>query len=169
MAVKSRSLGGSNDGQTKQRRGGRGIRWRGCIPGSVMAVLVEVLIPIIAVLLIVLSVLGTFYGARGKPVPITDPLAIWRDISAAAMPFLLACGGQAVLAVAQWGGRHAARADRRWWGLYVASLALSAWWNWKGYGPPLIGLGVPWLLAAGLIVAGDVVPELALVREDASG
>lgn len=127
---------------------------------------VEIAVPLVAILLVVLSVLGTFYGARGQSVPILDPLRMLRDIAAGLGLFAMALCGQLALAVAQWGGRQKAREDRRWWALWALSLALSAWWNWKGYGPPLVGAGLPWLLAVALVVGGDIVPELTLIQED---
>jgi hypothetical protein len=145
--------------------GGGGPRWRGCIPGGVVAVVLVALIPVLAVALVLLSFLGTFFGARGLPVPLLRPSALWAALLAAPWGVLLAALVQGGLAVAQYGGRQLARDDRRWWILYGLALAVSAWWNWKGYGPILIGAGVPWLLAAIMVVLGDVFPELALIRE----
>jgi hypothetical protein len=139
----------------------------GIIPGRLMAQLVRFAIPVIALALIALSILGTFYGARGLASPLlTHPLQIGRDIARAPSVAILALCGQVALSVAQWGGRQLARDDRRWWLLYFASLWLSLYWNWRAYGPPLVAVGVPILLAGILILAGDVGPELALVRDD---
>lgn len=124
-----------------------------------------VLIVTIAWLLIALSVFGTFYGARGMDAPLTTPILLFFDIMSAPSAALVALLAQAVLSLAQWGARQFAAHDRRWWILYVASLSLSAWWNWSAYGDPLISIGVPWLLSIGLVVLGDVFPELILVRE----
>lgn len=152
--------------QRATRRTSSGPRWRGCIPGGAMAMVVVALIPVLAVALMVLSVLGTFFGARGLPVPLMNPAALWAALAASPGILALAFGGQVGLSVAQYGGRQLARDDRRWWLLYVGSLALSAWWNWRGYGPPLAAQGVPWALSLLLVVALDAVPELALIRED---
>lgn len=65
----------------------------------------------------------------------------------------------------QWGGKRLAARDPRFWLAYLGSLALSVWWNWSAYGDPLIALNVPYLVAGGIILAGDMLPELALVRD----
>lgn len=169
MAVKSRPIppdqGQGHQPPARSPRRPQPYRWRGCLPGPILALLVELSIPVVSLLLIALSVLGTFYGARGLPVPLFAPARLWADLSGAWGLVALAGCGQLALAVAQWGGRQAARDDRRYWALYLASLGLSVWWNWRGYGPPLTAIGVPWLVALLLIVAGDVAPELALVRD----
>lgn len=172
MAVKSREIPPADRAASpppgpRRRQRTAAPRWRGCVPGPLMAVVVVVLIPVLAVALVGLSVLGTFYGARGLAVPILTPAQLWADITAARGLFALAACGQGLLTVAQWGGRQLARQDARWWLLYLVSLVVSVWWNWNGFGPPLVAAGVPWLLVVLLIIGGDVLPELALIREDA--
>jgi hypothetical protein len=122
------------------------------------------LIPIFSVGLMMLSILGTFYGARGLRVPVEAPLTIWANIQAAPWLFGVAVVGQGMLSIAQWGGRILARTDRRWWALYGASLTLSVYWNWNGYWPTLAALGVPWLLALAIVAFGDIEPEIGLIR-----
>lgn len=146
-------------------RRGRRPTGGGLIPGAALAATLDVMIPVVAGLLIALSVLGTYYGARGLPVPLFQPGRVWADIMAAPGGLLVALIAQVGLSVAQWGSRQKARLDVRWWALYAATLGLSAWWNWTAYGPPLTALGVPLLVAAGLVLAGDVAPEVALVRD----
>ena len=113
--------------------------------------------------LVGLSVVGTFYGWQGRDVPITAPWLIIGAIQAAPRIFLAAVAVQGLLALLQWGSRHRVFADPRWWALYLAGLAPSVWWNWTSYGDPLIAVGVPWMVALGLVLAGDILPEFALV------
>lgn len=113
--------------------------------------------------LIALSVLGTFYGARGNAIPLSL-VVIWQDITSQLAIALAAFIGQGLLSLIQWGGRQLAQRDRRWWLVYLLSLSLSAWWNWTAYGTPLIGLHVPWLIAAGIVLGSDIFPEWALVK-----
>lgn len=114
--------------------------------------------------LIALSVLGTFYGARGNAIPLSL-VVIWQDIISQLGIALAALIAQGLLSLIQWGGRQLAQRDRRWWLVYLASLTLSAWWNWTAYGTPLIALNVPWLIAAGIVIGGDIFPETALVKK----
>lgn len=136
-------------------------------PGMIRGASVErwmiSLIHFIAWSLIVLSVLGTFYGARGVDAPILQPLRIIGDIVLMPMMFLFTLALQAILSVVQWGARQMARHHLAWWLLYFAALALSAWWNWQAYGDSMIAAQMPWLLAIGVIIVGDMVPEFALV------
>jgi len=113
--------------------------------------------------LIVLSILGTFYGSRGLTAPIMQPWQIVLAIVAGPGVFVGTVLLQVVLSAVQWGSRQMARRNPLWGLLYFASLALSAWWNWQAYGTSLIGMGAPWLLAIGVIIIGDMMPELALV------
>jgi len=115
--------------------------------------------------LIALSIAGTFYGARNLDAPLLTPWRIIADVAAAPNLAAMALLAQAVLGIVQWGARQMADHDARWWLLYIAALALSAWWNWSAYGDPLIAIGVPWLIAGGMILLGDIFPELILVRE----
>lgn len=115
--------------------------------------------------LVLLSVIGTFYGQQGRDAPITAPLQIVRDIGQALVPFALAVGVQVVLTLMQYGARQFARRDRRWWILYLVALGVSVYYNVQAYWTPLNTL-VAWYLAALLIVAGDVLPEFIAVRHD---
>lgn len=115
-------------------------------------------------MLIALSIVGTFYGARNLDAPLLAPWRIVADVIAAPGIAALALLAQVVLALVQWGARQMADGDPRWWLAYLGSLALSAWWNWSAYGDPLIAFGVPWAVALGIVVLGDVAPELLLVR-----
>ena len=134
------------------------------MPASFAAGLLVALIPVFSLVLMALSVLGTFYGARGLRVPVETPLIVLANIREAPWIFGVAAATQAALSVAQWGGRQLARTDRRWWVLYGAALSLSVYWNWNGYWPTLAALGVPWLLALAIIAFGDIEPEVGLVR-----
>lgn len=133
----------------------------GIVSASFVKRMLLALVRVTAGVLIVLSVVGTFYGARGQDA--AAPLQIVLDIWQAPLIAVLAVGIQGLLSVIQWGSRAAADDDVRWWALYGGALALSAWWNWTAYGDPLIAVGVPWLLAAGIVIAGDIYPEFALV------
>lgn len=139
--------------------------YRGVIPGAAIERTLITAIQVAAWLLVLLSILGTFYGARGIDAPLTRPIQIVLDCIAAPSAFGLALVAQITLAVAQWGGRRLARRDPRWWLIYLGSLSLSVWWNWTAYGDPLITLGVPWLAAIGVVAAADIAPELALIQE----
>lgn len=184
MAVKSHSLPPADDPQhrgrdTAQRRPAeqhdgdpqpKQKKSRGpsttMIRGSTMEGGLIIALRLAAWLLIVLSIIGTFYGGRGQDAPITAPWRLVTDVAAAWGALLLAAAGQGLLTLLQWGSRKAARHDPRWWLGYLAALAPSVWWNWQAYGDPLIALGVPLLVAAGLIVGGDMFPELTLVSND---
>lgn len=113
--------------------------------------------------LIVLSILGTFYGSRGLTAPILQPWQIVLAIVAQPWVFVATVILQVLLSVVQWGARQMAKRVLLWWLLYFAALALSAWWNWQAYGAALLQFGTPWLLAIGVIIIGDMMPELALV------
>lgn len=115
--------------------------------------------------LVLLSVVGTFYGWRGEQAPLTKPGQILTDISAGGAQLWWALFIQAALSLAQYGARQFAGDDRRWWFLYLAALALSVYYNVQAYWVPLNEL-VAWYLAAFLIVAGDVLPEFLAVRHE---
>lgn len=137
----------------------------GLVSGRAMGRVLHVLVPLGALTLILLSMVGTFYGSRNLEAPL-NPLLWVRDMWGARSLALLAFIGQGTMLVAQWGGRHNAKTDPRWWVLYFLSLGLSVWWNWAAFGAPLVAAGLPWLIALGLVVGGDVAPELTLVRDD---
>lgn len=151
-------------GPDQPRRRRRGPTYRGMIPASAPGHILLILIPLVAVALIVLSVLGTFYGIQGDPAPLARPGLLLRDLWTGWPLLLAALGVQFGLGMAQWGGRSLAEDDPRWWVLYALSLATSAWLNWVAYGPPLMDMGMPWLLAAAMVVVGDILPEVALVQ-----
>ena len=124
-------------------------------------------------LLVLLSVLGTFYGRRGTEVPIATPLQIVADIfgdptkgiAADLGNFGIAVAIQGVLTLIQYGARQKAKDDRRWWILYLVALGWSVYYNILGYWTPLTAIA-PWYLAALLIVAGDVLPEFLAVQRE---
>jgi len=114
-------------------------------------------------LLVVLSVFGTFYGQSGKDAPIATPLQMLRDVAQAPTSLAFAFGVQIVLTLVQYGARQMARRDRRWWALYLVALGISVYYNFEAYWTPLTAL-VSGLIAAPLIIAGDVLPEFIAVR-----
>lgn len=137
----------------------------GMIRGERAFVILIGIVRIISILLIVLSVLGTFYGVRGLRAPILDVGRLVLDLIAAPQLLALALLGQGLLSVVQWGSRWGALHKHRvFWAIYFLSLALSVWWNWQAYGATMTAaMSMPWLVALGVIVAGDVLPEFALV------
>lgn len=116
-------------------------------------------------LLVLLSVLGTFYGRQGRDAPIAAPLRIMSDLRAAPALLGAALGIQFVLTLLQYGARQLSRSDRRWWILYLVALGVSVYYNYYAYWTPLVAL-VPWYLAGFLIVAGDILPEYIAVRRE---
>lgn len=145
----------------RRRPRGTAVVPSGCAEGALLVAL-----QVAAWALILLSIVGTFYGVQGRDAPILNPLKLIADVRAALPVALLALLGQGLLSLIQWGSRGLARHDWRWWVGYILALALSVWWNWSAYGDPLVALGIPWLVALGVVVAGDVFPELTLVREE---
>lgn len=123
------------------------------------------LLYLMLLVLVVLSVLGTFYGQRGAVAPLAAPLRVITDVSSAWGAFGLALLVQSVLTVVQYGARQFASRDRRWWILYLAALGVSVYYNIQAYWAPLIVL-LPVYLAGLLIVAGDVLPEFLAVRRE---
>jgi len=116
------------------------------------------------IVLVLLSVLGTFYGWIGKSAPLMQPGQILIDMQASGMVWI-AIGVQLVLSLTQYGARQLSRHDRRWWLLYLAALAISVYYNFQAYWTPLNAL-VAWYVAVVLIVAGDVLPEFLAVRHE---
>lgn len=115
--------------------------------------------------LVLLSVVGTFYGWRGQAAPLMQPGQIITDMWAGGPRLWWAIAIQVALTLAQYGARQFARADRRWWVLYLAALSLSVYYNVQAYWTPLQEL-VAWYTAAVLIIAGDVLPEFLAVRHE---
>jgi len=135
----------------------------GVISASAMATALIWMIRSLAVALIVLSLIGTFYGLAGQPAPINNLALIADTIGANVGLLLLAILIQTVLAVSQWGAMHLARADARWYLLYLSSLALSAYWNWQAYGSQMLVSGIPIVVALIIVLAGDILAEKALI------
>jgi hypothetical protein len=158
MAVTSKDL---FNGAVEEARGGR--TRPGMIRGAHLERALITMIHSAAWGLIVLSILGTFYGMRGLQAPLFQPWLIVLAIVAQPWVFVGSLVLQVLLSVVQWGARQMAKRVLLWWLLYFASLALSAWWNWQAYGLSLLSAGMPWLLAIGVIIVGDMIPELALV------
>ncbi len=113
--------------------------------------------------LVLLSVVGTFYGWRGEQAPLSRPLQFLADVQTGGIFAALVI--QVVLTVLQWGARQLARHDRRWWMLYLAALSVSVYYNVQAYWIPLNEL-TAWYTAAVLIIAGDVLPEFLAVRHE---
>lgn len=152
------------DGLLESTKPAPGKRTRpGMISGARIERAMITIIHTAAWALIVLSILGTFYGARGLSAPILQPWQIVLAIAAGPWLFVGTVILQVVLSLVQWGSRQLARRNPLWGLLYFAALALSAWWNWQAYGAALLTMGAPWLLAIGVIIIGDMMPELALV------
>lgn len=132
-----------------------------------------ILLYLVLLLLVILSVLGTFYGRRGEDAPIATPLRILTDVfgdpevgvASDLVGIGLAVGIQAVLTIIQYGARQKARGDRRWWSLYLVALGWSVYYNALAYWTPLT-VALPWYLVALLIIAGDVLPEFLAVRRE---
>lgn len=122
------------------------------------------LLYVTAGLLALLSLFGTFYGLRGIAGPLAQPWTMPGDAIAAPEWFGGAFVLQLVSTLVQWGARQMARRDPRWWLLYLAALGLSVYYNFVAYFEPAVALNVPWLLAAILIIAGDAVPELVVIK-----
>lgn len=135
----------------------------GVIRGAMIVQALTSTIRILAVLLIVLSVIGTMYALQARTAPLAAPWQIVRDMVAAPAFVAAALSLQGLLTLAQWGANMLAAKQPRWWALYLAALGLSLYWNWQAYGVELIALGVPWLLALLIVAGGDILPEQALV------
>lgn len=158
MTVKSVEL---KDGKPiPSRRGRVGFLRPGHVEGAFVFVLYTALL-----LLVALSIVGTFYGLLGASAPVSAPLRILGALSGAPKLALLAFAIQAVLTVTQYGARQMAHHDRRWWLLYLVALGISVYYNVQAYWTPLTDM-VRWYLAALLIVAGDVLPEFIAVRRE---
>lgn len=113
--------------------------------------------------LVVLSVVGTFYGLQRIPAPLLSPVLMFADVLNNGGGFGLAVAIQVALTLTQYGARAMARRDRRWWFLYLAALAISVYYNFQAYYVPITAMAnapIAWLL----IIAGDVLPEFIAVK-----
>jgi hypothetical protein len=116
--------------------------------------------------LVLLSVVGTFYGLNGLPAPITAPAQLVADVQAQPGRLGIAIAVQVVLTLVQYGARQMAKYDPRWWLLYLVSLCVSGYYNFQAYWEPVTAFAAP-LVAAMLIIGGDVLPEFLAVRRAA--
>lgn len=111
--------------------------------------------------LVLVSIVGSFYGLRGLACspPWVIPVELW------ARPGWVgaALGVQAVLSLAQWGARHRAARDARWWGLFAAALLVSAGLNWVAFAPHLLAWGWPWVPVALAVIGGDALAEILVI------
>lgn len=115
--------------------------------------------------LVVLSVIGTYYGLSGASAPLLVPRQIIVDIQSNTDRLWVAIAIQVFLTLTQYGARQMARHDRRWWFLYLVSLGVSVYYNYQAYWLPLNELTL-WPIAAAAIVAGDVLPEFIAIRHE---
>lgn len=115
--------------------------------------------------LVVLSVIGTYYGISDSTAPLLTPRQIIADIQANTDRLWVAIAIQVFLTLTQYGARTMARHDRRWWFLYLVSLGISVYYNYQAYWVPLNELTL-WPIAAAAIVAGDVLPEFIAIRHE---
>lgn len=160
MTVKSRYTTPTPAREEEGKRRRVGFLRPGQVEGAFLVLLYLALL-----LLVVLSIVGTFYGFQGMLAPIRAPLRIVTDILGAPALFGIALAIQFVLTTIQYGARQMSRRDRRWWLLYLVALSISVYYNWQAYWEPLAGM-VAWYLAMVLIVAGDVLPEFIAVRRE---
>lgn len=115
--------------------------------------------------LVVLSVVGTYYGLAQASAPLMSPRQIYADIQANTDRLWVALAIQVFLTLTQYGSRTMARHDRRWWFLYLVSLGISVYYNYQAYWVPLNELTL-WPIAAAVIIAGDVLPEYIAIRHE---
>ena len=130
-------------------------------PGGIERAFIALLY-IVLLVLVLLSFVGTFYGLgqSSAPLSIRQMLA---DMAANTDRLLVAVVLQLALTLAQYGARQMASADRRWWLLYLAALAVSIYYNYMAFWTPMTAL-VAWPVAALILIVGDIVPELVAVR-----
>lgn len=115
-----------------------------------------------SLLLVVASVVGTFYGIQARDVP-ANIMQVAIDMGAAPILVGVAVATQTLLTLGQWGGRSLGlSAHPGWWGMYLAALALSVGLNFS-YETLLFGLGLPVVAVYGIIIAADVLPEWILI------
>jgi len=74
-----------------------------------------------------------------------------------------AFAAQAILSLAQWGARHRAARDARWWGLFAAALLISAGMNWVAFAPWLLAWGWPIIPVALAVIGGDALAEILVI------
>ena len=115
--------------------------------------------------LVLLSIIGTFYGIGQNAAPLLVPRQIIADIRANTDRLWVALAIQLFLTLGQYGARQFARNDRRWWALYLVALGVSVYYNVQAYWLPLNEL-MPGIAAGVLIVAGDVLPEFIAIRHE---
>jgi hypothetical protein len=116
-------------------------------------------------LLVVLSVVGTFYGAQSAAAPITQPGRIWLEMTGSGAALWVAIVAQVALSLTQYGARQLARHDARWWLLYLAALGVSVYFNIQAYYTPLLAYMLPGYVYL-LILAFDILPEFVSIRHD---
>jgi hypothetical protein len=136
------------------------------------------LLRLAGLLLIAVSVVGSFYGLQGKPA--AGPLQVIPDMVKAWPALIGALAAQGFLSVGQWGARQRAQGsivvtergrrrqggDWRFWIVYLALLALSAALNWIAYGGNLVTWGILLVLAVLAVVGGDALAELVIVVDE---
>jgi hypothetical protein len=115
--------------------------------------------------LVLLSIVGTFYGLGGNVAPLLSPRQMIADIAANTDRLWVALAIQLFLTLTQYGARQFITHDRRWWAVYLVSLSVSVYYNVQAYWTPLIAL-LPAYIAGILIVAGDVLPEFIGIRHE---
>lgn len=115
--------------------------------------------------LVVLSVLGTFYGIGGNVAPLLSPRQIVADVGANTDRLWVAIAIQLFLTLGQYGARQMAGHDSRWWLLYLVTLGISVYYNFQAYWVPLQVL-VSQPVAITAIILGDVLPEFIGIRHE---
>jgi hypothetical protein len=127
---------------------------------------------LLAVLAVVASFIGTYFGARGQQAP-TNPAQLWGALGDGGA-WALALGLQALLTLGQWAARAQLvtiwqRGDpygrlAGWIALYGACLGISLNFNFVAWYTPLtLALGSGFA-AAVTIIASDILPEWLLVE-----
>lgn len=127
----------------------------------------------LAVVAVVASFAGTYFGARGQTAPTESLSAFWGaldDVGAWALALAL----QALLTLGQWAARAQLvtiwqRGDpygrlAGWIALYGVCLGISLNFNFVAWYTPLTALLGSGLVAAVTIIASDILPEWLLVE-----
>lgn len=160
-------LGVARDPRPAAKAPARRRRYQGgVIRGESVDAAFTVLLYFVLALLVLASWFGTFYGIRGEPAPLASTWRMAADALADRARFLQGGAVQAFLMIVQWGARRRARQNPAYWFLWLAGLLPSVYYNLGSYWAPMLALGVPTVLAALIIVGGDVVPEVFGQRED---